>query len=220
MKNKGMILLIIMIILIILTFVSTCYFYSKYKACNKEVATLNATIKEMEENNKIVDEEENADEEIFKNALVDSKIILNEYGNAYPYDVYYFGSTEDYIYLKIDEENNVYVTIYGTYLVQNSEITGVEHKIEGISGKVVEARVVPIGNGGLPVILMLMEDGTVEYVKSDSYLTSSPTSGGKVEGVENAVRIIPVSVGINMKSGFLSFLVVKSDGTTQLIQSI
>lgn len=211
MKSKLSIVIVIFItILLVITASTTVYYYKSNKDLNLELNSLKTKVQEYEAKEELEKADENVEPEEFKNVKLDEDFINNGGVHKYPYD------NANGIDVTIKENNELYIRLYGEWYNSDKE----PHKVEGIDGQIVEARIVNIGNGSYPTILILMEDGTVEYVKSESYTTDHPVSSGEIEGLNNVVRIIPLNITQDGAGGYSAFAVIKSDGTTQFINHI
>lgn len=98
---------------------------------------------------------------------------------------------------------------------------GSKKKVEGFDKEVVDVLVPRTGNGiYYPLVLFLMEDGTVEYMKSGECISSGNLkTAGKVEGLSNIVRLVEISRYGNNGGGY-SAAAITADGDFYDIMNI
>ena len=89
-----------------------------------------------------------------------------------------------------------------------------DKKIEGFETKIDEVKVMIYGQDlARPIILFMMEDGSVEYVKSETMLKDEKyESEGKIEDLENIVDIAYASVTEDNASGYITTVAIDQDG--------
>ena len=86
-------------------------------------------------------------------------------------------------------------------------------KVEGFDKKVVDTfiSIASIDETLYPMILFLMEDGTVEYMKSGKCIsTGNLKTAGKVKGVSDVVRIVGGSVATDYGGGYTVMAITSS----------
>lgn len=86
-------------------------------------------------------------------------------------------------------------------------------KVEGFDKKVVDTFIYPASTGDYlyPMILFLMEDGTVEYMKSGECIsTGNLKTAGKVKCVSDVVRIVGGSVATDYGGGYAIMAITSS----------
>lgn len=215
MKSKLSIVIVILIaILLIVTSFTTIYYFKCNKDLNLELNNLKIKVQEYESKGELEKNDENIEPEEFKNSVLNESFFTEKGGEVHLYPHEYYGSGNDiWVNVTLKENNELYISVYGDSIGLKKG----EFKVDGINGKIVEARPILIGNGNTPTILILMEDGTVEYVKLQSNFEGEHlVSSGKIEGLNNVVRIIPISL-TRYGGGYASFAVIENDGTSHFI---
>lgn len=214
---KKNIALLFMILLFVATTISTIYLFSKNIDKTKEIEALNQKIienqKEYETNLANVKEEEKIILPVF-----DANKVINKTDDM---SISLAANTKLGIQVRLDEEGKVKVRIIDSMYIQDFKgNTNEEYEVEGISGKVVDVNIYNQGNGINPQIVMLLEDGTVEYVNMVELKNGKYISAGKVSGVDNIVKIVEVSFGIAEGSGGINIAGIKNDGTSILFPEL
>lgn len=130
--------------------------------------------------------------------------MINDYFGTY---VYY---DQNKLYIGISENGELYQSS-GDIIVECDK--GYEIKNINVS-EISEVIVEGWGNGiDFPVVFFLMVDGTVEWLDTQSAFTKKDFSAeGKVEGVENIVKIVKAGVSGEYDGGY-TVLGVKQDGS-------
>ncbi len=115
---------------------------------------------------------------------------------------------EGKVYLSTDATNTQYQTLFPNITeVKKQEITGFTAKPKSFQYAVFGQNINP------PVILFLMEDGTLEYVKSLEMLQSATYgSKGKIGELANIVDFDYVSVHENAGGSFISTVAIDKEG--------
>ena len=111
-------------------------------------------------------------------------------------------------YVSTDATNAQYQTLFPNV----PEIK--KQEIAGFTSKVTKTQYAVFGNDvNPPILLFLMEDGTVEYAKSLEMLQNKVyQSAGKVGELSNVVDFAYVSVQENAESGYISTVAVDNQG--------
>lgn len=208
MKNKMNIFLIIFLtILLLIAVLAVGYLFKTNKSLNLDNDNLKAKLQEFESKEELEKNDETVEPIEFKNAKYDESLYTDEKGaHIYPFE------QDGEMSITLKGNNELYINLYGDLFKSYKG----EYKVEGINGQIVEAKLVLLGNGMYSTVLILMEDGTVEYVKPQNYSVGKAVSSGKIEGLENVVRIVEVA-HTGLGAGFSSAAAIKNDGTTQLI---
>lgn len=127
------------------------------------------------------------------------------------------------VYLTTDINNNLY-NLYFSDIAKNK----IENKeIEGFTKKVQEVYLAYMGNGDVqPLILFLIEDGTVEYLDSKDMLKNENyKSSGKLGDLSNIVKFVDIEIKDidkqgNEMSGARGVVAVNEDGVSYNIADI
>lgn len=120
--------------------------------------------------------------------------------------------------INLDSKGKVYLNIGAAeakeYSPNMKAPTNTDIEITGFSKKVVDVFVGMYGNGiDYPIILFLMEDGTVEYLNSkDAFENNKFVSAGKISGVENIVRIEQAGAYEEGSGGYRTVIAIDKDG--------
>jgi hypothetical protein len=104
-----------------------------------------------------------------------------------------------------------------TITYYNSDMTSKSYKIEGLDKKAIEVLAGSIGDGGSDRIVILLEDGTVAYIKNNlSSESASLKIEGKIEGLTNAVKILCCRTsrkeGAQVRNIGLTFIAIDKNG--------
>ena len=115
---------------------------------------------------------------------------------------------EGKVYVSTDAKNSQYQTLFPNIAeVKKQEITGFSAKPKSFEYAVFGQDINP------PVILFLLEDGTLEYVKSLEMLQNATYgSKGKIGELTNIVDFAYVSVHENAGGGFKSTVAIDKEG--------
>lgn len=214
---KKNIALLFMILLFVATTISTIYLFSKNIEKTKEIEALN---QKMEENKKEYDESLASKEKEEKLLLpvFDENKVINKTDDM---SINLAANTKLGIQVRLDESGKVKVRIIDAMYIKDFKgSTNEENEVEGISGKVIDVNVYNQGNGINPQIIMLLEDGTVEYVNMNELKNGNYITAGKVSGVENIIKIIEVSIVTAEGSEKINIAGIKSDGTSILFPEL
>lgn len=127
---------------------------------------------------------------------------------------------EVYMYKSFDSTftEDMFINMIGNI---NMPEYGSKKKVEGFDKDVVDIYISMGGIGNCyPIVLFLMEDGTVEYMKSGECISSGNLkTAGKVEGLSNIVRLVKISRHGN-GPGSWSVAAITADGDFYDIMNI
>ncbi|MDO4282614.1 MAG: hypothetical protein Q4D02_03180 [Clostridia bacterium] len=211
---KKNIALLFLILLFVAAAVSTIFLFSKNLEKTKEIENLNAKIETLQEENLAnIPKEEKGILPVFDvNKIVNKKddmiISLNSVSKSG-------------LVAKLNENGEVMVQVIDSMYFENfSGELNQYQKVEGVSGKVVDVNIFNQGNGINPQIIMLIEDGTVEYVNMKELKQGNMISAGKVEGLKDIVKIVEVAISVKPVGGYFTIAGVQSDGSSILFPEL
>lgn len=126
------------------------------------------------------------------------------------------------LYVKIDDNGNVYLYVTSKDSLYNSSKMELskEYQVTGFSGKVVDVFLGYEGQGGVdyPLILFLMEDGSVEYLNAKQAVENLDfKSNGKLNYLSNIVRFEEASIGTLSGGGYVGVVAIDSDGYSYIV---
>lgn len=92
--------------------------------------------------------------------------------------------------------------------------TNTDYEITGFTGKVVDTFIGISGNGiTYPIAYFLMEDGTVWYLNTETFMINGNTKAQKDEGIEGVIRLKQANLGVPNDGGWLDIIGIKADGS-------
>ncbi len=218
--KKSTVIIIVIALLIIWGLVF--YLYN----INVSKKQLNENLKHAEEimnlNSKISELEEKLEKQSNKNVIFDSSKMKSDSTSViYKENNKNLGSSGLEIeikdgkpYLSTDIENEQYKFLFSevTEPINNQEITGFKLDVK-------EVYYAFLGNGDMrPVILFLMEDGTVEFANSSKMLQNKKyQTQGKIEELSNIVKFVnldanDVDENGELLGGFITVAAIDEDG--------
>lgn len=240
---KSKISLIIILVLLILSIIGTIFVTTLFLKSERTVKELNAKIDELTQTTNSTESTEDEKEKIEsdKVEIPDTNIIVDENGigkvpegqigyrkltedgmmlfrpDSEKYFYYNADGTEYRCSADVEKDGSVYVTF------KNSKVDIKNVEITGFSGKPVSAHVTWFGQGvgdNTYHILVLMEDGSVEYIRANDLTDGKYISSGKIEPFNNVIRIEDGSVGHKQGGGYHGAALVTEDGSVYVISNI
>lgn len=231
--HAGAILLTICIVILIgvAAFLGYMYYKEKQKVehateenttYKAQVEELNTKVSSLEEDKKNLEESKNESKKT--TVAFDLNKALNTTGSEYRLRDELFG-----INVSLENDGKVYIFTYETkenlksrfsldandaFFKKTSDNDITKFEITGFSKKVKDIFVNGVGQSvSYPVILFLMEDGTVEFLNTKAALTTlNFKSAGTLKDMKDVVRIRTCDAGKGPGSG-RGILAIKADGS-------
>ena len=119
-------------------------------------------------------------------------------------------------YITTDVNDELYKNVF-------TNATPLDKKeITGFKSDIISAYQASIGNGiNAPIILFIMENGTVEYIKTTDVIQNKKyVSGGVLEGINDIVKFASVDVKEVEGGGYISVVAIDKDGYSYDINEI
>lgn len=215
------------VIFIITTLVSACLaIYFGIERNNNEtiITNLEADLKEAKStannetitNNtdKDIEKEKNTEKvEVSKIITFDNNKSVKNYNKEYTLS----GVSNSGIVLNLLNSGDVTVSFTKDITLMDPNISekflANKFKITGFSGKVIDVNIGVMGPYmGDPVLFFLMEDGSVEHLKtSDIFKNDKLTSSGKLSGLSNIVKITSAYYQLGME-GYNTAIAINNEG--------
>lgn len=230
---KSKVTLIIVLVLLILSIVGTIFVTTLFLKSERTVQELNAKIDELSQTTTLPTEDTD------KVKVPDTNFIVDENGGSKAPEgqVGYRKITEDgdlifeqdsyanYTYSDHEVSLNACIERDGFVYVnfKNSIVDINRGKITGFSGKPVSVYVAFFGQGvgdNSYNLLVLMDDGSVEYVKASDLTAGKYTSAGKIGTFNNVVRIEDGNIAHKNAGGYHGAALVTDDGSRYVLSPI
>lgn len=214
---KKNIAVFILIILFIAATVATIYFGSSVVTKRKKIESLEKELVESkvtyEQEIERIKKENKAILPVFQNGLIANK--------TEDMSVTLYPISKNGLVASLKEDGKVFVQVTSKLYFPGFEGNLYQdYEVTGLQGRAVDVQIFNQGNGINSQIIMLMEDGTVEYLNMQKIQKSLFESSGKVEGLNNVVKVVEVSVTGNEMAGYISIAAIRADGTITLFPEL